>query len=414
MRISCLLAAGLPDWGWALLVVGLIVVIPLVVFAAIKFAKKAKKEPEPVAPKERAPKAPRANKTPAQHLASVPIEPAAPKEEPAQKQEVPADKPVQKQAEPAPAAEAEREVLLKVPSEQPAQNQKAAEPIPEGAVVVAPKAFESLRLLRSFQAKLMQSDAETKARYSAIKNELTAYGLKGRIGWHGESFRVGRDAGVRLVFRGKTLAVLFALDPAKYADTKYKVEDVSDAPRFEKTPCMYRISNERRLRYSFDLIAAVCEGKEKGESNVDFAAQFPYERDEVLIRRKLIRVVAGKGQEVPEIRTEVKAEEVSSLLDDSYAKAHVEESVRYADRTRRAIVNVDDLSRTFADGDTVTIEDIRTRVAGVDKRATYFKVLARGTLDKALTVEADDFSVDAVKMILLTGGKVIKTKEKRA
>ena len=36
------------------------------------------------------------------------------------------------------------------------------------------------------------------------------------------------------------------------------------------------------------------------------------------------------------------------------------------------------------------------------------KVLASGSLDKALTVEADAFSVQAIKMITLTGGHAVK------
>ena len=50
----------------------------------------------------------------------------------------------------------------------------------------------------------------------------------------------------------------------------------------------------------------------------------------------------------------------------------------------------------------------------IDKRASSYKVLARGKLDKALTVEAADFSLPAVKMIVLTGGKVVKIKKSAA
>ena len=39
------------------------------------------------------------------------------------------------------------------------------------------------------------------------------------------------------------------------------------------------------------------------------------------------------------------------------------------------------------------------------------KILGRGSLDKALIVEAADFSLSAVKMIVLTGGKVIRLKK---
>ena len=39
-------------------------------------------------------------------------------------------------------------------------------------------------------------------------------------------------------------------------------------------------------------------------------------------------------------------------------------------------------------------------------KCNFFKVLARGTLNKGLKFEANDYSRDAIKMILLTGGQV--------
>ena len=48
----------------------------------------------------------------------------------------------------------------------------------------------------------------------------------------------------------------------------------------------------------------------------------------------------------------------------------------------------------------------------VAKNVDIIKVLARGVLDKALTVKAHDFSLDAAKMIVVAGGSVIKLKKK--
>ena len=47
----------------------------------------------------------------------------------------------------------------------------------------------------------------------------------------------------------------------------------------------------------------------------------------------------------------------------------------------------------------------------LEAKVGSFKVLARGQLDKSLTVEANDFSLAAVKMIALTGGKVVRIKK---
>jgi len=45
----------------------------------------------------------------------------------------------------------------------------------------------------------------------------------------------------------------------------------------------------------------------------------------------------------------------------------------------------------------------------VARNTPHVKILARGTLSKPLTVYAGQFSVDAIKMIVLVGGTAIKT-----
>ena len=76
-----------------------------------------------------------------------------------------------------------------------------------------------------------------------------------------------------------------------------------------------------------------------------------------------------------------------------------------AGKGKRGIVNIDSLSRAFAPNDVVNLETLRKKKI-VSPKVSSVKVLARGVLDKPLIVEANDFSMDAVKMILLTGGKV--------
>ena len=75
---------------------------------------------------------------------------------------------------------------------------------------------------------------------------------------------------------------------------------------------------------------------------------------------------------------------------------------------KKGIVNIDTLSKNFEADDTVTLDALIEKGL-VPKKVGSLKVLARGVLDKPLTVEAQDFSLDAVKMIVLTGGKAVKT-----
>ena len=77
------------------------------------------------------------------------------------------------------------------------------------------------------------------------------------------------------------------------------------------------------------------------------------------------------------------------------------------DGSRRGIVNVDTLSRSFSAGERVDINTLKSHSL-IPYDTAYIKVLARGIIDKPLYVYANDFSLSAVKMIALSGGKAVK------
>ena len=111
----------------------------------------------------------------------------------------------------------------------------------------------------------------------------------------------------------------------------------------------------------------------------------------------------------PKAEHRVSASVAAELMADEEAEGQVIRSGRVADKTRTAIVNIDTLSDYFEDGEYVDIDAMKARIPFFDRRATYVKVLARGFLTKTLEVEADVYSMEAAKMILLLGGKVIVT-----
>lgn len=74
-------------------------------------------------------------------------------------------------------------------------------------------------------------------------------------------------------------------------------------------------------------------------------------------------------------------------------------------RVEYAVVNLDRLSTLFKDGDTV--DGVALMQAGVIKKPTVaVKVLAKGELDKKLTVKVAKVSKSAAKKIEAAGGKV--------
>ena len=373
-------------------------------------------------------------------------EPAAEAEESVPAAEIitePAAEPVpEKASEPAPAsAEPAAETSETVRAAAPAFEN--AEPIPEGAkvmnIVASPGMFIRYRYNRSFEAKLIQSDDTVKRYYSELKNCLLSYKkVTSRISWRHESFRKGRPAAAKFVIRGKTLCLCLALDPENYEESKYIVDDMSRYAKFANTPLMYRIKNERRLRYAKELIAFLFEGTEpSGHEDEDFAA-IPYEDTQSLVERGLIKIVSYREVAIEEKTEneeeefeddddfagedfddddddeldEISASDVGSYMADDRAKLRVQEGNEVSDRTRSGIVNVDTLGKFFNEGEKVTVAEIKRRVSYFPKNVTYIKVLARGKLDKPLIVVADDFSLEAVKMIVLTGGRAIRTKRK--
>ena len=130
-------------------------------------------------------------------------------------------------------------------------------------VVITEESFEggTLRYDRSFTARLIQSDDETKNWYTELKNDLLSYKkVKDRMSWKRESYRLGHEQFAKLCFRGKTLCLFLPLNVADFGeDSKYKAEDVSDNSGYADTPFMYRIKNERRVKYAKELIALVAE-----------------------------------------------------------------------------------------------------------------------------------------------------------
>lgn len=133
----------------------------------------------------------------------------------------------------------------------------------------------------------------------------------------------------------------------------------------------------------------------------------------------------------PEIIPEDAKEEVISKVQDKEAIKHHESiSVSKADeemsdekaessieevevikprKGKKEIINIDTLSENYNNGDEVTLESLKKKGL-VPATTGRIKVLARGVLDKKLNVIADDFSIPAIKMIVLVGGHVKKIK----
>ena len=105
------------------------------------------------------------------------------------------------------------------------------------------------------------------------------------------------------------------------------------------------------------------------------------------------------------------AETADALITDALARELLtsEEVTIPTLGNRRGVVNVDTLSRNFGGGERVDINLLKEKTL-IPYDTGYLKILARGVIDKPLTVYADDFSLQAVKMIALTGGEAVRAR----
>lgn len=287
----------------------------------------------------------------------------------------------------------------------------------EKILVTADKRVILVAYNRSFTAKLIQGGETLQRRYGAVRNMLLGYGkVKSRVSWKCDTLRSGRTALAKIAVRGKTLSLYLALDPNDPVAVKYGAEDASEVRQFAAVPLRLKIKSERKLKYAAELIARLAEKFSLVQGDAHEETYFmPYESDEALIERGLIKVLADSSLKEGEVRKaniadlirgSISVSEADGMITDTAAATLIEvkENGRGQSGGKKGVVNIDDLSKNYIAGEKVTLPTLKEKGL-VAKNVGYVKVLARGTLDKPLIVEAQDFSLQAVKMIALTGGK---------
>ncbi len=340
-------------------------------------------------------------------------------------------------AEPSEAEKREDEAEEEADEDDSADTEEAGEgdEIDNALVTLVSGAKVFVQYRRSFTARLIQSAEETKEMYNQLRSEILSYlKVKERVSWNYDSFNVGRKQFAKINANTKSLILYLALDPAKI-DEKYNFRDVSEKKRYANVPVRYKITGSRSLKFAIELLEQAAGEQDLDFKRVEEYLDIPYEEREPLIKRKLIKVYAKRetGEDVTEeqleqyiaegatvekmsaytVTDQVSVNEAESLITDSTAKQLIAlaDSKEFRTETgKRTYINLDTISANFKDGETVDLETLKARGL-IDKKAAAYKVLARGVLDKALTIEARDFSLAAVKMIVLTGGKVVKLRK---
>jgi ribosomal protein L18E len=99
------------------------------------------------------------------------------------------------------------------------------------------------------------------------------------------------------------------------------------------------------------------------------------------------------------------AEEADDLMTDSMAMSSVIRE-KGAGHGKQGIINIGMLDEYFEANDTITLAVLKSKGL-IPKKVGRMKVLADGYLNKPLTIKSESYSIEAIKMIELTGGTVI-------
>ncbi len=266
---------------------------------------------------------------------------------------------------------------------------------------------------RLYTNKLCLANDDLKHNYNVIKNAILKYSkVRSRISSNYESFRRGRKLLVRFNVLGKTLRVYLALDPNEYPITVYHQRNEGSKNKYQLVPMMLRVRSPRSVRNAVRLIDELMEKEGlklvKNFVEVDYAKEFKYDSNALLIKdgyKKLVR------DEIDEAHAdELSDAEAMKVVVNKEIEEVIEPQQKVVAtnaKINKSIVNVDQINQVFEYDEYVTLEKLKEKGL-VNKKTNYIKVLSRGVINKPMTIEANEFSLKAVKMIVLTGGSVVK------
>lgn len=166
----------------------------------------------------------------------------------------------------------------------------------------------------------------------------------------------------------------------------------------------------------FMIVATIFALASLGYVTVDVILEIKNKKEEPIVEEKkeepvIIPVVVEEPvvEVMPETVEHIDAEEADTMISDDLAM----QTVIYesgAGHGKQGIINIGMIDEHFDAGDVVTLAALKQKGL-IAKSVGRMKVLADGILNKPLTIKSEAYSVQAIKMIELTGGTVIILKD---
>ncbi|MCM1306786.1 MAG: uL15 family ribosomal protein [Firmicutes bacterium] len=255
----------------------------------------------------------------------------------------------------------------------------------------------------NFRMRLKESSDKNREWYAAIKNLFCSQkGVTYRVYKRVEKIRYQGQVVAVIGIAKRSIKLWLALKPYEYDARRYHHKDVSDKPRFVDVPLYVRVGSDRALTRAEELILALFQdlNMEARKRYTDRSIQ------ELIFTLKHNRLLTNK--QYKQNLCEVMHVHDCDVLDDETAEKCIEtKNVDFIDDSVIETVKLDDIDANFQDGNRVTLEKLR-KLGLVSEACTGYTVTADKRLTKPLIIVANDFTLEAVKMIALTGGRAIR------
>lgn len=258
------------------------------------------------------------------------------------------------------------------------------------------------------ETRLRRTEESVKGFYSEIKNFLLSYtGVKSRVSKKFDTFTIGRFIVAKMALRGNVINLYLALASESVED-KYFAEDVGNSETYGKTPTLHKVKSKRGCKYGIELIRDIMSELQIAVNEkyiaTDYVAMYPPEN------------IEEKKDEIRHLfKDSISVEDLGVMTDEESLEfieivKNKEYTINKFLPINKYVIFVDDLDMLYDSGDTVTINDLINKEALPKEENIFLEIRARGTLTRQLTVEAHSFDPNAIKMIILTDGKVIQYK----
>ena len=251
--------------------------------------------------------------------------------------------------------------------------------------------------------RLKMAMDRVKKYYSDLRNYLTRYpSLILHTNKSGDVYLQKNKVILRVTVFSRALKVYLGLNP-KHVDAKYHTQNMGDKKKYGDIPVMMRVSSDRSYKYLIELIEELAKKhklKDMGkQTEINYVPELESNSQEILSMLGYSDLVQTK--------TNIEA---SDALPNNVAKncqVLVTNPNKQSGEKVIHEITVGELSSAFGSRYEIDL-DLLKLVGIASPDANYLRVIAKGVCRNKLNVRANDFDLLSLKMIIITGGNVVK------